>query len=47
MFRKDEKDRYYEGLSRGQAEITGVYVRPWMKYEDTSENRVHYSIEVK
>ena len=36
-----------KALSRGQAEITGVYVRPWMKYEDTSENRVHYSIEVK
>lgn len=33
--------------NKGEATITGVYIRPWMKYEDTDNNSVQYTIEVK
>lgn len=36
-----------KALNKGEATITGVYIRPWMKYEDTENNSVQYSIEVK
>ena len=36
-----------KALKPGEAKLTGVYIRPWLKYEDEDENSVHYTITVK
>ncbi|MBR6164195.1 protease inhibitor I42 family protein [bacterium] len=36
-----------DALKQGEATIVGYYIRPWLKYDEDTDNKVQYKIKIK